>query len=654
MPAPTNGRRDARRAAARIATPQGALQGASLLVVVGVAVSGLATLSTRSNDAALPLMNLFLVAAPLVAAFYCLRVVRTLRPSAAGPWVMFGIAALLAALDQTLAFGVAATSLSASLPFLGFHAFFAAGLAWLIHTRDRGRAVEIGLDALLFVVAASVAVQRWAPGPNALASDPGNVPMDAFVLHATPVFALSALVFALVFLGGREALQRMPIAVLAAAALLLALTALQPAFSGTRCCGAPFSAVAFVAGWGLLAYSARGRRSASAVASGDLPQGLRLRQVMAPAVAAVMGAAVIDTAVGAPLRQTTAISLGLLGILLALRLAYLLRWTRELSADRQRLEDTRALVELSQALASTTELDETLSLVTRWTCRLVDAHAAGIELLVEGGDALEFRAAHGLPPSIVGMRSLVNSSFSGEVVRTGRPRATDDPATDPTIRPESLAFLGNSTLAGAPLRYRNRMLGVLSCVGSQPFRAAELEMLGALADQAAIAIENARLFQQVRTLSLTDPLTGLANRRQLERDLGREFAAARRGRRLVGVMFDLNGFKNFNDQYGHLAGDEALRAFGQALAAETRAMNLAARFGGDEFFVLLADADRYGAEIFVQRVGMRFQRDMEKVGRSGIAAAAGIAAYSSDMRGPEDLLAAADHALYQEKARSRT
>src|SRR5690606_20433581 len=133
----------------------------------------------------------------------------------------------------------------------------------------------------------------------------------------------------------------------------------------------------------------------------------------------------------------------------------------------------------------------------------------------------------------------------------------------------------------------------------------------------------------VRALSLTDPLTGLANRRQLARDLNREFAAAVRGRRLIAVIFDLDNFKEYNDRYGHPAGDEVLRLFGQALAAETRAMNLAARYGGDEFVALLADTTPEGTEIFIERVAARFRESMDQLGHMMLTISAGYAEYSS-------------------------
>ncbi|HEX6062623.1 MAG TPA: GGDEF domain-containing protein, partial [Longimicrobiales bacterium] len=138
--------------------------------------------------------------------------------------------------------------------------------------------------------------------------------------------------------------------------------------------------------------------------------------------------------------------------------------------------------------------------------------------------------------------------------------------------------------------------------------------------------------------------------RRLDRELEREFAAARRGRKLVAVMFDLDSFKQHNDRYGHLAGDRVLKHFGDALIACTRAMNMAARFGGDEFFALLADGDRAGAQVFVDRVRARFEKTMREAGNPLLHVSAGIAEFKPDMNSPNELVEAADRALYISKS----
>src|SRR5690606_15056905 len=139
-----------------------------------------------------------------------------------------------------------------------------------------------------------------------------------------------------------------------------------------------------------------------------------------------------------------------------------------------------------------------------------------------------------------------------------------------------------------------QVIGALS-VGHMEWRtysADDLRVLERLANHAGIAVGNARLHERIRVLSLTDPLTGLANRRHLSVYLEREFAAARRGRTLSVLLFHLDRFKEYNDTAGHQAGDEALRAFARILRTETRTMNLTARYGGDEFIAVLTEIGR--------------------------------------------------------------
>lgn len=597
--------------------------------------------------------RILLVVAPLGAVAAALRTARDLPRGAATEWVLITLAASVAALTQALLLG---RPENAWHPIIGvtFATVFIillCALTLILHGRERERTAEIVLDGALLATAVSVVVLHWAPSVDAATSS-GSLPLvTRFALIATPALALSVGALGAVLASWRADARTTRVSV--GLGVLLIATAALPVTLGRSLSADPtsYSALAFIAGWGLLVVAAQTRRAHDARDLSADRAGLQLRHLMAPTVAMVMGAVAIDAVMRPSARETTALALGLLGAMLALRTAQLLRSTHRLPAQRRQLAQTRALVDLSRALAGTTDLDETLALMTRWTCHLLNAHAAGVELLDEEGAALEYRAAYGMPASVLGARVPLEASFSGLVMQEGRPRATSSP--EHTRTGASMHKAGRSSLAAAPLRYRTRLLGALSCVATHDFSAEDLALLGALADQAAVAIENARLFQQVRVLSLTDPLTGLANRRHLERELGREFAAARRGRRVVGVMFDLDGFKQYNDAHGHVAGDAALRGFARALAGETRAMNLAARFGGDEFFVLLADANEAGAKIFVQRVRERFAEEVNKLGRGPLEVSAGIAEYRPAMPSQESLVDDADRALYASKGQRR-
>jgi diguanylate cyclase (GGDEF)-like protein len=156
---------------------------------------------------------------------------------------------------------------------------------------------------------------------------------------------------------------------------------------------------------------------------------------------------------------------------------------------------------------------------------------------------------------------------------------------------------------------------------------------------------------QVEDMAFTDILTHLPNRRHARVFLENEFAAAERGRLLSVVLFDLDAFKAFNDKHGHQAGDEALRNFADILTRTTRRMNLSARFGGEEFLSVLAGSDSEGAMVFADRV--RTAMYARKLHGESVSVSGGVATFHPSMRSPDELLAAADHALYQAKREGR-
>ncbi len=183
-----------------------------------------------------------------------------------------------------------------------------------------------------------------------------------------------------------------------------------------------------------------------------------------------------------------------------------------------------------------------------------------------------------------------------------------------------------------------------------PFFLAELSktasyvvmLCGALLDQA-------RLFDQVRTLAVSDSLTGLANYRRLISVIEAELDRSRRTQRPFSVvLFDMDGLKAINDQYGHLTGSRAIVRLGKVLRSHSRAIDTAARYGGDEFAIVLPEAGKDIASRIVSRIRERLVSDAEV---PAISASAGVAAFPEDGDTPEKLLAAADRALYRMKHR---
>lgn len=157
--------------------------------------------------------------------------------------------------------------------------------------------------------------------------------------------------------------------------------------------------------------------------------------------------------------------------------------------------------------------------------------------------------------------------------------------------------------------------------------------------------------RKAEQLAMIDELTGLPNRRLARRFLEMEVAAAQRGRRLTLVMFDLDNFKAYNDNHGHLAGDGVIAAMGRALNESTRRMNLSARWGGEEFVAILSDTSQMGALYFVQRVQATLLAT-EVVG-GPVTFSAGIAMYDPALGSADALLEAADQALYRAKVEGR-
>jgi diguanylate cyclase (GGDEF)-like protein len=211
-------------------------------------------------------------------------------------------------------------------------------------------------------------------------------------------------------------------------------------------------------------------------------------------------------------------------------------------------------------------------------------------------------------------------------------------------------------LAVVPLIYQARFMGALLVRSDDPTRnwqENELLLLRTVADQVIMAVNHARLFAQTQQQALTDVLTGCFNRRSFEMQLEREIRAAQRdGQPLSLIMCDLDHFKLINDSYGHDAGDVVLRAIGATFREALRGRDTAARYGGEEFAIILPQADGPGALIVAERLRQQLA-DLDIPGVGKVTASFGLACFPSQGEDRDQLVGAADRALYEAKHEGR-
>jgi diguanylate cyclase (GGDEF)-like protein len=208
-----------------------------------------------------------------------------------------------------------------------------------------------------------------------------------------------------------------------------------------------------------------------------------------------------------------------------------------------------------------------------------------------------------------------------------------------------------------PLLKEDTALGVLNVEsgGGNRLTIKDVELLTAIAGPIAISVDNARLHTELKKMATTDAVTGLFNRHVFEQAITAEIERAeRKGENLSLIVFDIDYFKEYNDAWGHPAGDARLKAVANIIKVNLRKYDIAARYGGDEFAIILSDCDQKNALQFAQRLRQGTsqgapQDPKDGEGISGYTLSMGIATYPQDAALPNELLIAADHAAMRAK-----
>lgn len=251
--------------------------------------------------------------------------------------------------------------------------------------------------------------------------------------------------------------------------------------------------------------------------------------------------------------------------------------------------------------------------------------------------------------------------LTGEVIRLRRTLYLPDTLDPETAGQHSIIRLGGRparSYVGVPLMLLAQVVGVISMQSFEPhaYTPEQVRLLEMIATHAAIAVQNARLYDQMKRMAITDAVTGLFSRRHFT-DCGRtEVERARRYRRQLSVlMVDIDRFKRVNDTYGHNAGDQVLQAAAQNCRQALRVTDIVGRWGGEEFAILLPEADRDGAGLIAERI-RRIMSESDIVLPDGpirVTVSIGVATLSDECNTLESLIDQADRAMYMAKDAGR-
>jgi len=325
----------------------------------------------------------------------------------------------------------------------------------------------------------------------------------------------------------------------------------------------------------------------------------------------------------------------------------------EKSKHIEELVDLSFLVDVGKAIVAAKTMKEILNRVMEKVGAVFAPLNWSLILYDPVSDEMIFKLAVGeAADKLTGKRFPASQGISGWILKNGQSVIVTDVSKDNRFSDQVDRMTGFKTesIIGVPLKTENKVLGIIELINKldgKPFTAFELKALTIIADFAAIALEKAFYIRTIRKISLTDHLTGLYNRRNFDRVLELEVEKCKRYKTpLSMLMADINKFKEINDRYGHPAGDKVLQHCAQLFMNNVRKVDMVARYGGDEFAVIMPNTDRKDAE----QVKLRILEDLHDISGDGIpeySVTIGLHSYSGT--GECDLLRKSDIDLYHKK-----
>ncbi len=317
---------------------------------------------------------------------------------------------------------------------------------------------------------------------------------------------------------------------------------------------------------------------------------------------------------------------------------------------------------IARVISSSLQIEEVFDSFAAEMAKLISFDRLSVAILDDSGSYLRIFASGSRVDSGWGMESIIPVVGTGPgwvVVNERHFIHTDTRKRQQFIEDEIFYEDGIRSYIILPLESRGKVVGTFG-LGSRragTYSKRDLPLLGQLSKQISVAIENVKLYEQTKENSILDDVSSLFNFRYFHQALDRELKLVARHRSRLSLIFiDLDRFKLINDTHGHLRGSRVLRAVGFLLRAAVRETDIAARYGGDEFVVILPDTDlalakRLGErirKIICHHIFLRDEGLNERLGAS-----IGVATYPSEAHTKEELIQLADERMYRAKKKNR-
>ncbi len=340
---------------------------------------------------------------------------------------------------------------------------------------------------------------------------------------------------------------------------------------------------------------------------------------------------------------------------------FVLRITKMQSTYQRHINDVDVLSMAAERITPVREPEELYDAILETSVRLAEAERGSLMLLDDADSCLTIKSAKGINRNLLGeIKIRVGEGISGRVFRDGVPLLMENIGRDARGYGERKNKYRTDSFMSIPLRIGETTIGVLNItdkITGEIFSEEDMLLLRSFASYASIALERSNYYSlagHLRELSITDSLTGLFNRRYFEERFYEELHRSERHNLTFSLaMIDIDDFKLFNDTEGHLAGDDILKSIAYIAKDKLRIIDVIARFGGEEFAVIMPQTDKTEALQVAERIRNAIKEQIPKMWnvfpKEAVTISIGIATYPVDGTERKEIIRNADRALYRSK-----